>query len=161
MARLGRRGRILRVLAIVVVLVAALGIGGSLYTHGPDTVRIVVKRVWVAVPSGADIPPGGSRIIYDETLSSTSIAQRLQRDLSTLTPQVPMPNDVFVGGCMSESGIIYTYDLTWSRNGITVETASGSSCNNWIEDGFLDRLPSSAHVSNIPAEIAGVVGATR
>jgi hypothetical protein len=127
--------------AVLVVLVALCN-GALLWTHGPDTVRVVITRDLFR-GDGSHIYSGRRTVLLDRTIHDPAVAQRLQRAVDAVPLAITNltlwthPSDN--GGLWAPDPLgIDGYTLTWSRNGMVVETAVGYEAgpNLWTEDGL-------------------------
>ncbi len=120
---------------LVLVAVAVVFVGGArLWTSvPPDAVHITVTQVTRDPVYGVTRPI--KRVIYDRTIQSDAIAQRLQRDFM---PIDDLTFDPFAAHlCQHVPDTYNTYTLTWYRAGLPVEQASSdpTGCFLWESDG--------------------------
>lgn len=149
------RGKRLRFVAIVLGIILIVLGAARLWTSGPDSVRIVVTR------EDHTTFPATSTTIYDETLPDGALAQRLQREMAALSIVPPDPFAASMGcSGVGPHGISFTYALTWSRNGMIVETATNDGCGIWREDGCFARSATRPGTPDLVSDIATIVGTT-
>jgi hypothetical protein len=124
-------------LAVVVVLMG----GARLWTSGPDAVRVTITY------ADRTVRHAPTTVLTDRTIRSSTVAQRLQRDLAA-TRLIPYWELFSVAhtcphGPLGDTYFHAAYTLTWYRTGIPVEQASvtDAACDLWREDGVFFRWP--------------------
>ncbi len=127
---------------LVLIVVASVFLGGArLWTSGPDAVHITITY------ADRTVPYAPTTVLTDRTIHSSTIAQRLQRDLAA-TRLIPYWELFSMAhtcphGPPGDTHFHAAYTLTWYRAGLPVEQASvtDAACGTWQEDGVFFRWP--------------------
>jgi hypothetical protein len=128
------------VLVVVVVVVAG---GVRLWTSvPPDAVHITITQI-TTDPASRTLHLL-KRVTYDRTIQNSTVAERLHRDFAGM-PIAGLTFDPFAAYTCGLVGPTFNvYTLTWLREGVPIEQASGNpiACVPWESDGlFIHNAP--------------------
>lgn len=127
------------------IVVAAVLVGGArLWTSGPDAVHITITN------TGGMARHDPTTVLADRTIHSSTVAQRLQRDVAAFRLIPYWEFFSFAHSCpIGPPGDLFfhaAYTVTWYRAGLPVEQvhSTDAACDTLQDDGVLVRWPYGA-----------------